>query len=67
MQNTVNHTATTIGSAYERVSIPAQVTRGRIANTRPAVTATARVEICLPSTTAPAAASPDVAPVTTVP
>ena len=38
--------------------MPAQVTRGRIANTSPAVTATWRVDSCRPSTTTPAAAAP---------
>ena len=57
-QNTVSHTAAAIDSAYERVSMPAHVTRGRMAKISPAVTATVRVDICLPSTTTPAAARP---------
>lgn len=40
--------------------MPAQVTRGSTANTTPAVTATDRVDSCLPSTTTPAAATPTV-------
>ena len=38
--------------------MPAQVTRGSRAKTRPAARATRRVDNCLPSTTTPAAASP---------
>ena len=56
--NTVSHTAVAMVAAYERVSMPAQVVRGSITNTRPAVTATVRVDNCLPSTTTPAAAAP---------
>ena len=37
--------------------MPANVTRGRIAKTMPAVTPTARRESSLPSTTTPAAAT----------
>ncbi len=38
--------------------MPAHVTRGRIANTTPAHTATRRDENCLANTTTPAAAAP---------
>ena len=38
--------------------MPAHVTRGRMAKISPAVTATARVDIWVPSTTTPAAATP---------
>ena len=56
--NTVNQTAASADSAYDLVSMPAHVIRGRIANAIPAQTATERVENCLPRTTTPAAATP---------
>ena len=56
--NTVNQTAAAAVSAYDLASTPAHVTRGRIAKTMPAQTATVRVENCLATTTTPAAAIP---------
>jgi hypothetical protein len=54
----VNQTAAAAVSAYDLASMPAHLTRGRIAKTMPAQTPTVRVENCLPTTTTPAAAIP---------
>src|SRR5579875_1313196 len=56
--STVSQTAAAAENAYERASIPAQVARGRIANTTPAHTAVVRGQNCLVKTTTPAAAAP---------
>ena len=54
----MSQTAAAAAKAYGRASMPAQVVRGRMANTTPAHTAVGRVENCLVNTVTPAAAAP---------